>query len=666
MRQFRDDQGHETRRAGRLALSMVLCIGGVTTVAASSATAGRSEPGDAKVVYEPRLAAPDTPNPYLSFLADERAGDVPGWNLYLNAAGKTRASKEAPGSPQQGLRVAEQEAVGGSTNDTQATAESIGRFGTAPGSNPAATISGDAAAGDTFDFAIIELDGSFADATDVPLNLGDTAVGAGVIGDESGPDGPPDFDFFRIPGLLAAQTLTVDIDTPDPFGDLDSFVAVWNPDLAPVEIAVNDDGDGQSFDSFLTFTVPVDGDYFVSVGGWGAFVPVDPTDPASPSVTGQVGSEGSYDVALSLLPPAGTDFYSFDLQAGDIVGATVGGAGVRLELYSEDGGLLIGSSQDVTFIHPAVSPLPGGGNASASYVVETAGTYSLAVNASGPYEVDLQTFRPAKERSGNATQTIFVDFDGASLDPGIFQGGPLGFEVSLTPLSSFLPAWGLDAGDEDAVIDGILASVEESLSADVRGIGNNGDRDAGDGPGAFDVEILNSRDHQDPWGDPHVSRLIVGGTIPELGIRTIGITESIDVGDFESEESAVILLDLLSGVGDIAAPQVDLNNYPLSSTASITDLIAVAVGNITAHEAGHFFSNWHTDQFNPDANIQDQGGNLPGFIGIGPDGIFGTADDVDVDFGKDVFNPNEGFAGTEDTLQTISFGLSTGQGKGNR
>ena len=46
----------------------------------------------------------------------------------------------------------------------------------------------------------------------------------------------------------------------------------------------------------------------------------------------------------------------------------------------------------------------------------------------------------------------------------------------------------------------------------------------------------------------------------------------------------------------------------------------------------------------------DQGGNFPLLFGVGPDGIGGTADDTDVDFGEDVLNPNEGFAGPEDTL----------------
>ncbi len=59
----------------------------------------------------------------------------------------------------------------------------------------------------------------------------------------------------------------------------------------------------------------------------------------------------------------------------------------------------------------------------------------------------------------------------------------------------------------------------------------------------------------------------------------------------------------------------------------------------------------------------DQGGFLANTVGVGPNGIFegGAGDDLDVDFGKDLFVANEGFTGTEeDTLNSIAFGLSTG------
>ena len=61
--------------------------------------------------------------------------------------------------------------------------------------------------------------------------------------------------------------------------------------------------------------------------------------------------------------------------------------------------------------------------------------------------------------------------------------------------------------------------------------------------------VLNSRDDADPFGQPNVSRLIVGGTVDESGIDTIGIAQSIDPGNFDTEETALILLDYVSEPG---------------------------------------------------------------------------------------------------------------------
>ncbi len=206
------------------------------------------------------------------------------------------------------------------------------------------------------------------------------------------------------------------------------------------------------------------------------------------------------------------------------------------------------------------------------------------------------------------------------------------------------------------MIDAIVAEVEESLSEDMRVLGLNGDFDKTGIPGEFDVEILNSRDHPDPFGDPNVSRVIVGGTIAELGINTLGIAQSIDPGNFATGETAVVLLDLLSAP---AGNPNSLNTFPREPGTSILELIGVGVGNIAAHEAGHFLGNFHTEQFVTLPNIMDQGGNLANTVGIGPDGSFGSGDDIDVDFGFDEFVPNEGFVGVEDTLDTVAFGCPT-------
>jgi hypothetical protein len=53
----------------------------------------------------------------------------------------------------------------------------------------------------------------------------------------------------------------------------------------------------------------------------------------------------------------------------------------------------------------------------------------------------------------------------------------------------------------------------------------------------------------------------------------------------------------------------------------------------------------------------DSGGNFELMFGVGPDGIGGTADDPDVDFGTDVYDPFEGLAGRENTMANTLWAL---------
>ena len=352
------------------------------------------------------------------------------------------------------------------------------------------------------------------------------------------------------------------------------------------------------------------------------------------------GEDSAADVTGSISGPADIDCFSLGLVPGDVLGASTLGTTTLVEAYEPGGELQMGSGQDASFLYPPASTLPSGG-AVLDHVTYLAGDHFVCVQGNpGDYTLTLRAFRP---RDIKGTQILFVDFDGATIDPSIFGG--LAGPRMLSPLSAFLANWGLGPADEDDVIDAILAAVEENLETDLEMASNP----------IFDVEIRNSRDHVDPFGLPNVSRLIVGGTIAEFGIGTIGIAQSIDPGNFEAAESAVTLLDLLS------APSTNpnsLNSFPLGGDATIVDLIGAGVGNITAHEAGHYLGNWHTAQFAPStAGIMDQGGNLAGTIGVGADGIFGTADDEDVDFIADTFVANEGFTGTEHTDEKTAFGL---------
>ncbi len=474
------------------------------------------------------------------------------------------------------------------------------------------------------------------------------AIGDGPFGGTSG-----DYDFYQVPGVAAGDVITVDINAADIGSGLDSVVGIY--DSAGNLLTANNDA--TNFDSYLDFTAPYADDFYVAVRGIGYGFQSDPFD--SSSGTGAV-STGFYFVTIAR-NPGDVDYYRLELAAGDILGANVFGGADTLSLLDASGQELIGSRRGYPVIYPTASPLSGAGRAALSWVIDTSGTYFVRASGAltrGNYELDLHVYRPALEAQPIGTrQILYLDFDGAALDTSIFYGG--GGPAVLSPLASFLPGWGLSGGDEDAVIDAIVAVVAENLSDDLRAQGNNGDYSASGVPGQFDIEIRNSRDHADPWGQPHVSRVIIGGSIPELGIPTIGVAQSIDVGNFDTSETAVVLLDILSAPAD---DPDSLNQFARAPGATIFDLIGTGVGNIVAHEAGHFLGNWHTDQFNglQNADLMDQGGFLANTIGVGPDFVFGSADDIDVDFGRDAFVPNEGFWGVQNTLNALSFGLSTG------
>jgi hypothetical protein len=218
--------------------------------------------------------------------------------------------------------------------------------------------------------------------------------------------------------------------------------------------------------------------------------------------------------------------------------------------------------------------------------------------------------------------------------------------VQLSPLAAFQAKWGIPRIQEDAVIDAIVARVTENVKQDLIASGLNT---------RFKLKILNSRDHADPFGQANVSRIIIGGTVAESGVDTIGVSQSIDPGNFETEETSLVLLDYLS---DPAGDDASLNTY-LTAASNRISFVGSAIGNVTSHEAGHFFGNWHVDQFNDQANLMDQGGNFAQLYGVGPDTVGGTADDPDIDFGDDTFNPSEGFLGIEETLGRVVFGVTS-------
>jgi hypothetical protein len=573
-------------------------------------------------------------NPYLALVPDPAKIDYAAWREIADKQGAAREQKRA-------LRKAvtvspilvDEDEIDGSQggNDSPALAQPVPGFGTKGKQNPRARILGsldNEAVSRTAVTPKAEDDGAIPLAADTGIQTirnGITVtstIGDGPHGSAAGDTG--DFDFYKVTVTQTGEALTAEIDTP--VGALDSMLALF--DATGELVAFNDDVRPLDLDSLLTYSFTATGDYYLAVTGYNV-LPADPFDPASGD---GAGSEGAYNLVLDVAR-ADVDYYAVQLRKGDVLGTSVTGSPARITLYDTAGREVHGSDQDATFIYPPNSPLPGGGNAVSEHVADEDGLHYVAVSSgSGNYDITVEAYRPNLE-GDKITQTIFIDFNGQRLNTAIF-GGP--GVVTLSPLRAFLGRWGLTTADENKLINGIVAEVTENVKQDLAQSGLND---------KFRLKILNSRDDADPFGEVNVSRLIVGGTIAESGVDTIGIAQSIDPGNFDTQETALILLDVLSGP---ATDDASLNFY-LTPASNKIGFISQAVGNVTSHEAGHFFGNWHVDQFNDTLNLMDQGGNFALLYGVGADGIGGTADDPDVDFGEDEFNPSEGFTGTEDT-----------------
>ena len=606
----------------------------------------------------PLGAKPKGPNPLLALAPDASKLDYSGWRNYLGrqASAKTAARLKAlaaaspayralAATPPVAIDEAEPDGTTGS-NESPATAQLIDGFGTGLGEFAKARILGSLdpeAAGTPQVAANPEDDGSITLAGDTGIDTvrdgltTNAAIGDGPHGRQSG-DGSNDFDFYEIHAVAGKQ---ITVATSTPTGLLDTVVVLY--DATGVARASNDDSNG-TLDSTMTYTVPATGTYYAMVAAYSG-LPADPFDSGSGGGIGDPTppTEGPYTLTVTVAA-ADVDYFGVELKAGDVLGATVKGSPGYLTVYDTDPREVHGSDQDASFIYPMASPLPGGGTAATDYVATKSGWHYIGVRSGeGAYDITVEAYRPTLQ-SSRPIQTLFLDFDGERVNTGVFGGTG---NVDLSPFSAFVANWGLTNADQDALIDAVVAAVTENIKKDMVDSGLNK---------KFRLKILNSRDDPDPWGEANVSRIVVGGTIAESGVSTIGIAQSIDPGNFETEETALVLLDEVS---QAAGPEDSFNTY-LGPQSDKIAFVGHALGNVVAHEGGHFFGNWHTDNGDARPNVMDSGGeNFDVLFGVGPDGFGGTADDVDVDFGDDAFSPAEGFIGTEDTLGRVAFGVTS-------
>ena len=406
----------------------------------------------------------------------------------------------------------------------------------------------------------------------------------------------------------------------------------------------------QNNTNFISYEVTEEDDYYFAVvpfaGDSEAFnLPRNPFDPAS--IYG--GPNGAYTFTVGV-NSQDVDYYSFDLEPGDILGVNAIGAANLLSFYDSSGDLVMLSGENTGEFYPAKSPLPRGGSADFARVIDTPGTYFLGINgfSFGRYLLETRLFRPEVESAPAGTaQILFLDFDGASLNPELFDSSFVPDLRQVSGLSRYVSRFGLNAGDESALIDRIIATVNENFNRDLRRINPN-----------MKLIIRNSRDHADPFGQPNVSRIIVGGSSGETTINTLGIAESIDIGNFDMEETGIVMLDGLSGPR--TSPD-SLNHYSVARGASRLDFVGQAIGNIVSHEAGHFFGGQHVESNNFVPAIMNLANNAEDF-GVGDDLIFGTQDDIDSDFAVDQFDSNLGPVGFQNMPGMLANVLVVSQG----
>jgi hypothetical protein len=586
---------------------------------------------------------PYGPNPRISLVPDDRKADWGGWRhaeaqLAKRRAAKSRALAKAKGRAVAPRFVREDEPAGTrGANDSLGTAQRIPVFGTAKGRYPAVTVLGRLSPASVAPVEDVppapEPNDSLEKAYDLGLNTKrGGAHTTGTVGDNI-PDpqapGETDIDLYKLT-LRANQLVTITVKRTS--GNLLPFADLIDDQGNLVRFS-EDDFEGNSV---LRFTARRTATYYAAIGG---YTVIDLSGGPSGPTT------GGYD--LTATTQAGDrDLYSVSLRAGDVLGVNVTDAAEYVSVFDAKGVEVHGSPGDASFLYPENSPLPGGGNAVTDHVVARSGVYFVEVTqGGGAYQAQLEVYRYGGE-ARKQTQTIYLDMDGERLNTGIFGGRGV---TTLSPLRSFLGKWGITRGQERALVNRIKAVVQENLDADLRRSGLSR---------YVSVKVVTSLDGRSPYGRAGVSRVVVGGTIQESGVYTIGIAQSIDPGNYDREETALVLLDVLSGTPDEYG-EATLNSY-LTRRSNRVGFVGQAIGNVVSHEVGHYIGNWHTDNTDARANLMDAGGeNFDVLFGVGRDKVGGTRDDVDVDFGHGHFEPEEGFTGFEDTLARSTFGMST-------
>ena len=369
---------------------------------------------------------------------------------------------------------------------------------------------------------------------------------------------------------------------------------------------------------------------------------------------------------------ADLDTFAMTMRGGDILDIAVLGAATQFIIRDDLDGQVIFGSSSTLFSDPPFgdhAPRQTLGNATGTFVIPRDGTYNLTVAPDvvgilGAYTIGLRAYRPVTEELavGDA-QIVYLDFNGDVIDGNLV--GLSGF-VRIPSLVESLPLMGIEPGNIiaanniiDRVIDGTVRIFE-----DLTETGENGDYTESSVPGEYAVRILNSRDHAGliSMNDPRLTRLMIGGSGLDINFDGVyGYAQSVDLGNFDLSEYGFFALDLF---GEDAQDAIDGGISPNNSQV---DFIGDFLAAVVAHEAGHTLGMAHTNGDNFTGTLSDEGSanSIPYFQSLGPDGIYGTTDDVPPVFADDFYSVVEGFIGTNEITNTLAHLLSSGtQGGG--
>jgi hypothetical protein len=146
---------------------------------------------------------------------------------------------------------------------------------------------------DALNLGLFEPNDSITQTYDTGLyGSGSTSLSA-FIGDGEFGETTGDYDYFSL-SASAGQTITIETFADLLGTGLDTVVGLY--DSSGTLLASNDDN-GVNLDSFLSYAVEADGQYYAVVGGY-SFGLAD--DPFTPGTGGGVGSTGEYEVAFSI------------------------------------------------------------------------------------------------------------------------------------------------------------------------------------------------------------------------------------------------------------------------------------------------------------------------------------------------------------------------------